>query len=97
MLMMVLQVLRLPRKMKLVCPKCCAEGTPSAAPATQDQADVLQVLRLPRQRKLMRSKCCACHAKASGAQVTQDVARLPRTSMKVLQELHVPSKTKLCR
>ena len=82
----VLQVLRLPRKMLRLPRKrqtsADHDGAPSAAPATQNGADVLHVLRLPRKMQLMCSKCCACHAKAGGAQGTQDVARLPLTSMR---------------
>ena len=70
------------------------EGAPGAAPATPHEGNGLQVLRLPRKMILRCSKCCACQAKAGGAQVTQDVASLPRTSMKVLQVLHLPSHIK---
>ena len=66
-----------------------------AAPAAQDEAEVRQVLHLPGKMKLMRCKCCAFDAKAGGVQVTQGVARLPRTSMKVLQVLHLPPNLKM--
>ena len=39
-----------------------------------------QVLPLPHKMQMMCSKCCTCHAKAGGAQVTQDIASLPLTS-----------------
>ena len=49
---------------------------------------------MPTKLKLMCFKCCTCHAKAGGANVTEDVGHL-RTSVKVLQVLRQPRKMKL--
>ena len=100
--MKVLQVLRLPRKTSRRCSKCCAchakraWGAPSAAPATQNEAEpkgitrrqtsadlymkVLRVLRLPRKTR-RRPKASL-------------VARFPPTSIKALQVLRLPRNTR---
>ena len=70
----VLQVLRLPRKMRLTCFKCCACYANAAgvhsnysilAGLPQTSLEVLHVLHLPQKMRLRCSKCCACHAPAS--------------------------------
>ena len=54
--------------------------------------------RLPCKSTLRHWKCHACHAKCRGANLTQFVAKLPGTSLKVQKVPHLPHKSSLhCR
>ena len=98
----VLQVLRLPRKMRLTCFKCCACYANAAgvhsnysilAGLPQTSLEVLHVLHLPQKMRLRCSKCCTCQANAAGVHSNYSIlAGLPRTSLEVLHVLHLPRK-----
>ena len=96
----VLQVLRLPRKTSRRCSKCC--GCHAKRGGAQKHHSSPDFRRPPRRC----SKCCACHAnnkpemlqalrlpcKTRRHPKASPVAKLPPTSMKVLQVLRLPRK-----
>ena len=71
------------------------DGAPSAAPATQNEPDVLRVLRMPRKKEPEMLQVLRLQRKTRRRPKASLVARLPPTSMKVLQVLHLPRKTSL--